>query len=139
MKITELINSDQLFEHKFELKTKKDKIINQWFNDIIFCFLQIFEMLDQINYKIDQRNKLLLESYEAIKSFADNFEKINSILDTIVVNQREFVDVSKILNDRFNSIHKTNIKIERFYDYFKIILDLLIESENKAHDKHISN
>lgn len=139
MKITELINSDQLFEHKFELKTKKDKIINQWFNDIIFCFLQIFEMLDQINYKIDQRNKLLLESYEAIKSFADNFEKINSILDTIVVNQREFVDVSKILNDRFNSIHKTNIKIERFYDYFKIMLDLLIESENKAHDKHISN
>ena len=139
MKITELINSDQLFEHKFELKTKKDKIINQWFNDIIFCFLQIFEMLDQINYKIDQRNKLLLESYEAIKSFADNFEKINSILDTIVVNQREFVDISKILNDRFNSIHKTNIKIERFYDYFKIILDLLIESENKAHDKHISN
>lgn len=139
MKITELINSDQLFEHKFELKTKKDKIINQWFNDIIFCFLQIFEMLDQINYKIDQRNKLLLESYEAIKSFAENFEKINSILDTIVVNQREFVDVSKILNDRFNSIHKTNIKIERFYDYFKIILDLLIESENKAHDKHISN
>lgn len=139
MKITELINSDQLFEHKFELKTKKDKIINQWFNDIIFCFLQIFEMLDQINDKIDQRNKLLLESYEAIKSFADNFEKINSILDTIVVNQREFVDVSKILNDRFNSIHKTNIKIERFYDYFKIMLDLLIESENKVHDKHISN
>ena len=139
MKITELINSDQLFEYKFEPKTKKDKIFNQWFNDVIFCFLQIFEMLDQINYKIDQRNKLLLESYEAIKSFADNFEKINSILDTIVVNQREFVDVSKILNDRFNSIHKTNIKIERFYDYFKIILDLLIESENKAHDKHISN
>ena len=139
MKITELINSDQLFEHKFELKTKKDKIINQWFNDIIFCFLQIFEMLDQINYKIDQRNKLLLESYEAIKSFADNFEKINSILDTIVVNQREFVDVSKILNDRFNSIHKTNIKIERFYDYFKIILDLLIESENKVSDKQITN
>ena len=139
MKITELINSDQLFEHKFELKTKKDKIINQWFNDIIFCSLQIFEMLDQINYKIDQRNKLLLESYEAIKSFAENFEKINSILDTIVVNQREFVDVSKILNDRFNSIHKTNIKIERFYDYFKIILDLLIESENKVSDKQITN
>ena len=139
MKITELINSDQLFEYKFEPKTKKDQIINQWFNDVIFCFLQIFEMIDRINYKIDQRNKLLLESYEAIKTFTGNFEKINSILETIIVNQKEFVDVSKILNDRFNSIHKTNIKIERFYDYFKIILDLLIESENKAHDKHISN
>lgn len=139
MKITELINSDQLFEYKFEPKTKKDQIINQWFNDVIFCFLQIFEMIDRINYKIDQRNKLLLESYEAIKTFTGNFEKINSILETIIVNQKEFVDVSKILNDRFNSIHKTNIKIERFYDYFKIILDLLIESENKVSDKQITN
>ena len=56
---------------------------------------------------------------------------MESIIGNIVNNQHEFVDVAKLLDQRLKEANLESIKIDRFYDYFKVLLDLIITNENQ--------
>ena len=128
---TEKVDYEQLFEIKFDAKTKKDQIFKQMFINIHLYIMEIIDAISKINSKINQTNTLVIENNHCIEQTVSITKKMESIIANIVNNQHEFVDVAKLLDQRLKEANLESIKIDRFYDYFKVLLDLIITNENQ--------
>ena len=128
---TEKVDYEQLFEIKFDAKTKKDQIFKQMFMNIHLYIMEIIDAISKISSKINQTNTLVIENNHHIEQTVNITKKMESIIGNIVNNQHEFVDVAKLLDQRLKEANLDSIKIDRFYDYFKVLLDLIITNENQ--------
>lgn len=128
---TEKVDYEQLFEIKFDAKTKKDQIFKQMFINIHLYIMEIIDAISKISSKINQTNTLVIENNHYIEQTVGITKKMESIIANIVNNQHEFVDVAKLLDQRLKEANLESIKIDRFYDYFKVLLDLIITNENQ--------
>ena len=93
--------------------------------------MEIIDAISKISSKINQTNTLVIENNHHIEQTVNITKKMESIIGNIVNNQHEFVDVAKLLDQRLKEANLESIKIDRFYDYFKVLLDLIITNENQ--------